>query len=156
MSSITLFIISIGIPLVVGGISGALTAKEITGWYKAANKPSINPPNYVFGPVWTTLYLLMGIALFLVLKANNSTFNTCAVVLFATQLILNFIWSIIFFRLHKPGWALAENILLWLSIAATIAVFYQIKPAAAWLLVPYLCWVTFAIILNAAFWKANP
>lgn len=156
MSQITLFIISIAFPLIVGGISGAITAKEINGWYRSANKPSINPPNFVFGPVWTLLYILMGVSLFIVLKTENTAPRSLAISFFVIQLTLNFFWSILFFTFKKPLWAFAEIIILWISILAMLVLFYKIKPIAGLLQIPYLCWVSFATILTGAFWRLNP
>jgi translocator protein len=149
-------IISVLVPVAVGGFAGWLTVSEIGGWYAGLNKPSFNPPNYLFGPVWTTLYVLMGIALFLVWKADtNAALKQRAMMLFAVQLVLNFFWSLIFFNAHQIGWALVEIVVMWIFILLTIFAFGRISPAAAWLLVPYISWVSFATVLNAALWKLN-
>jgi translocator protein len=101
------FIISLLVPLAVGGIAGWLTVPEIAGWYAGLNKPSFNPPNYLFGPVWTSLYALMGIAFFLIWKADvDAGLKQTAMMFFAVQLVLNFFWSLIFFNAHQLGWAL--------------------------------------------------
>lgn len=148
--------ISILIPLLVGGISGFFTTSGVQGWYATANKPSFNPPNWIFAPVWTTLYVLMGIALFLVWKAaGDKAVKQTAIMLFAVQLAFNFFWSLIFFKLQQPGWALVEIAALWLSLLFTIIWFGKISGTAAWLLVPYICWVSFASVLNYAIWKLN-
>ncbi len=150
------FIVSLLVPLAVGGIAGWLTVPEIAGWYAGLNKPSFNPPNYLFGPVWTTLYAMMGIAFFLIWKADaNAGLKKTAMILFAVQLVLNFFWSLIFFNAHQVGWALVEIIVMWLFILLTIFSFGKISSLAAWLLVPYICWVSFATLLNAALWKLN-
>ncbi len=150
------FIVSLLVPLAVGGIAGWLTVPEIPGWYAGLNKPSFNPPNYLFGPVWTSLYALMGIAFFLVWKADaDPGLKKTAMLLFAVQLVLNFFWSLIFFNAHQIGWALVEIIAMWLLILLTIFAFGKISSLAAWLLVPYICWVSFAMLLNAALWKLN-
>jgi len=149
-------IISILVPLLVGAISGFFTSSGVNGWYATANKPWFNPPNWIFAPVWTALYILMGIALFLVWKSGaEKTIKQTAIILFAIQLTLNFFWSFIFFKLQLPGWAFAEIILMWITIFITILWFGKISSAAAWLLVPYICWVSFASILNYAVWKLN-
>lgn len=149
-------IVSILIPLLVGGISGFFTSSGVNGWYAVANKPWFNPPNWIFAPVWTALYVLMGIALFLVWKAETAKeIKQTAVILFAVQLILNFFWSFIFFRLQLPGWAFAEIILMWIMIFFTILSFGRISSTAAWLLVPYISWVSFATVLNYSIWKLN-
>lgn len=137
----------------VGGISGIATIKSIKTWYKKLKKPSFNPPSYIFGPVWTTLYALMGISLFCIIESHGE--KGMAYIFFGVQLVLNFLWSFIFFQFHKLGWALIEIILLLLSIILTIISFSHIHPLAALLLVPYLLWVSFASILTAAIWKLN-
>jgi tryptophan-rich sensory protein len=148
--------ISILIPLLVGAISGYFTTSGVNGWYALANKPWFNPPNWIFAPVWTTLYVLMGIALFLVWKSDAATgIKQAAISLFAVQLILNFFWSLIFFKMQQPGWAFAEIILMWVMILLTILSFGKIASTAAWLLVPYICWVSFASLLNYSIWRLN-
>jgi translocator protein len=144
------------VPLIIGGLSGYFTTSGVNGWYAAANKPWFNPPNWLFGPVWTVLYLLMGIALFLVWRSDaGKTVKQTALILFAVQLLLNFFWSLIFFKLQQLGWAFAEIIAMWLMILFTIIWFGKINSAAAWLLVPYISWVSFASVLNYALWKLN-
>jgi translocator protein len=148
--------ISILIPVLVGAISGFFTQSGVDGWYAAASKPSFNPPNWIFAPVWTTLYILMGIALFLVWRADaDKTVKQTAIILFTVQLTLNFFWSIIFFKLQQPGWAFAEIILMWVMILFTILWFGKISSTAAWLLVPYISWVSFASVLNYCIWRLN-
>lgn len=148
--------ISILIPLLVGAISGYFTSSGVNGWYAVANKPWFNPPNWIFAPVWTSLYILMGIALFLVWKSDAATSTKqAAIALFAVQLTLNFFWSIIFFKLQQPGWAFAEIIMMWVMILLTIFSFGKISSTAAWLLVPYISWVSFASVLNYSIWRLN-
>lgn len=148
--------ISILLPLLVGAISGLFTALGVKGWYANAVKPSFNPPNWIFGPVWTILYIMMGIALFLVWKAAaDKQLKRTAIVLYGVQLALNFCWSIIFFKMQEPGWAFAEILLMWLMILLTIIWFGKISSTAAWLLVPYICWVSFAAVLNYSIWQLN-
>jgi translocator protein len=148
--------ISVGITLLVGGLGGFFTSSAVKGWYALANKPSFNPPNWIFAPVWTLLYLLMGIALYLVWKSDTAQgLKQMAIGLFAIQLVLNFFWSIIFFYAHQPGWAFVEIIVLWTMILLTILWFGKISPTAAWLLVPYISWVSFASVLNFSIWKLN-
>lgn len=149
-------VISILVPVMVGVLSGYFTESGVKGWYALANKPWFNPPNWIFAPVWTTLYVLMGIALFLVWKSQaEKSIKETAIILFGVQLALNFLWSIIFFKLQQPGWAFAEIILMWVMILLTILWFGKISPTAAWLLVPYISWVSFASILNYGIWKLN-
>lgn len=136
------------------GIIGSLfTMSAIGGWYTTLIRPELAPPNWIFGPVWITLYALMGIAAFLVWRKSRR-FNT-ALGIFVVQLVLNSLWSIIFFGMGELGVAFAEIILLWLAIVATIVAFWKISCTAAWLLAPYLLWVSFAAYLNFAFWTLN-
>jgi tryptophan-rich sensory protein len=139
----------------VAGVSGSWTASEIPGWYRTLTRPSISPPSWLFGPVWTLLYAMMAIAAWQVSQTSPSTLRTWAIGLFLTQLALNFAWSFLFFRCHAIGGALAEVIVLWLAIGATTLVFGRVMPSAAGLMVPYWAWVTFAAVLNAAFWRLN-
>ena len=156
MKPIVKFIISILIPLAVGAIAGLFTSSAVDGWFTTIHKPSFNPPNWLFAPVWTLLYILMGIAFFLIWKKDTDPIQKrTAITLYIVQLILNFCWSFIFFYAHQPGWALVDIILLWLFILLTIISFSKISVTAAWLLVPYICWVSFATVLNYAIWKLN-
>jgi benzodiazapine receptor len=141
----------------VGGIAGYFTSSGVEGWYATANKPWFNPPNWIFAPVWTTLYVMMGIALYLVWRTEtiSSSVKQTAIFLFVIQLTLNFFWSLIFFKMQQPGWAFAEIITMWLAILFTILWFGKISSTAAWLLVPYIFWVSFASALNYAIWKLN-
>ena len=138
-----------------GALGGIVTAPEIKTWYLFLNKPSFNPPNYLFGPVWTLLYLLMGISLFLILKKDDSAAKKKSLILFFVQFALNFCWSFIFFKYHLIGWAFAEIVVMWIFILLTILSFNRINKTAAWLLVPYIAWVSFASVLNFAIWKLN-
>jgi tryptophan-rich sensory protein len=150
------FIIAIAIPLAVGFNSGFFTVTGTGSWYQTINKPSWNPPNWIFGPVWTMLYILMGIALFLVWKSGvQSPLKKAAITFFTIQMTLNFFWSLIFFNQHQIGWAFAEIIALWLMILLTIFAFARVNNTAAWLLVPYISWVSFAAILNYTIWNLN-
>ncbi len=156
MNNTTKLIISIALPVAVGATSGFFTATGVDSWYQTINKPSWNPPGWIFGPVWTTLYVMMGIALFLVWKSNtNEALKKTAITLFAVQMVLNFFWSFIFFKQEQPGWALVEIIVLWVAILLTIFAFAKVNKTAAWLLVPYISWVSFATILNYTIWKLN-
>ncbi len=156
MSSYVKLLIAIALPVVVGGISGFFTVTSVESWYQTIQKPSWNPPNWVFGPVWTTLYVMMGIALWLVWKEDTSReLKMIAAILFGVQLILNFLWSFVFFRLEQPGFAFLEILFMWIAILATIFAFAQVNKTAAWLLVPYISWVSFAAILNFTIWRLN-
>jgi len=123
-------------------------------WYASLNRPSYAPPNWVFGPVWTMLYLMMAVAGWLVWKSNAAG-RTLALTMFGVQLLLNAAWSVIFFGWHEPGWALLEMSTLWLAILFTIVLFKRHSVIAAVLLIPYLAWVSFAAVLNYGFWSLN-
>jgi translocator protein len=156
MSNTLKLIISITIPVLVGATAGFFTASGVESWYQNINKPSWNPPSWIFGPVWTTLYVMMGIALFLVWKSEASdVLKKTAIAIFAVQLVLNFFWSFIFFSQHQPGWALVEIMVMWLAILFTIFAFANVSKTAAWLLVPYISWVSFATVLNYTIWQLN-
>lgn len=141
----------------LAGVIGSLfTFSSIPTWYATIVRPSFSPPNWIFGPVWTTLFALMGIALFLVWQKGFSRKDVkVAVVLFAVQLLLNTCWSIIFFGAHNPGAAFIEIIFLWLAILVTIIAFFRISKWAGYLLLPYIAWVSFAAFLNYAIWTLN-
>ncbi len=145
----------LAIPVIVGGISGWLTAGEINTWYQTINKPPFNPPNWIFGPVWTTLYILMGISLFMIWDSPKSAERQRAMVVFSIQLFLNFCWSLIFFKLHMLFGAVVEIIALWLMIIYMLLCFSRVKPLAAYLNIPYLLWVSFASVLSTATWWLN-
>lgn len=140
----------------IGNIGSLATFSQITTWYAALAKPAFNPPSWVFGPVWTILFAMMGVALYLVWRSGTKKAGVkTALSVFGLQLALNVLWSFVFFGSHQPYWAFIEIILLWLAILATIKLFYPISRLAAWLLVPYLVWVTFASFLNYAIWQLN-
>jgi tryptophan-rich sensory protein len=143
-------------PLAVGALGSVPTAIAIPTWYRGLAKPSWNPPDRVFGPVWTTLYALMGLALALVRRQPRSRSSDGAQALFGLQLALNLAWSFVFFGSRNVRGALAVIGMLWLSILGTIATFWRVRPAAALLLVPYLAWVSFASLLNADIARRNP
>lgn len=143
------------VPLLIGGISGFATATSINDWYIDINKPSFNPPNYLFGPVWTTLYILMGISFYMILQSPKTELRKKAVAIFCIQLFLNFCWSFIFFKFQLLGLAFIEIIFMLLSIITMITVFYKINKTAALLQTPYLLWVSFASVLNGSIWYLN-
>lgn len=139
-----------------GGIGSIFTSAKIPTWYAGVIKPSFNPPNWIFGPVWITLFLMMGISVWLIWqKGIQNQEIKIALAVFAFQLILNIVWSLIFFGLQSPGRALIEIIFLWLAILVTIFRFFPLSSLAAWLLVPYLLWVSFAAVLNFSIWRLN-
>ncbi len=140
------------------GILGTFfTASQIQTWYLTELiRPSFSPPNWLFGPVWTILYALMGISLFLVWeqKKRNKEWQG-AITIFFVQLFLNAIWTPIFFGMHALGFAFGVIIAMWLAIVLTIIVFYRQKKVAGYLLIPYLLWASFASVLNGAIWYLN-
>jgi tryptophan-rich sensory protein len=150
-------VISVGLPIGVGAIAGLFTTPEISGWFQTIDKPTWQPPNWVFGPVWTVLYVMMGIAFYLVWKkeAPKGT-KRMAITLWLIQLVFNFFWSFIFFKQHQIDWALAEILILWFFILLTIIYFSRISKLAAWLMVPYICWVSFASLLTYSIYELNP
>lgn len=164
----------------LSGVVGSLfTTPEIGYWYKTLKKPSFNPPNWIFGPVWTIIFVLMGISLYLVwlkkwhpqnkigLKStlmqnslsqrffSGSWQKINIILIFAVQLILNILWSIIFFGMHSVGLAFFELLMLWSAIIFTIVNFYRVSKVAALLLLPYILWVSFAAILNLVIFLIN-
>ncbi|MCX6764719.1 MAG: tryptophan-rich sensory protein [Candidatus Nealsonbacteria bacterium] len=173
------FIVSIIICQMAGFVGAIFTMPQIEGWYKYLNKPSFTPPGYFIGLVWTILFFLMGISLYLVwsknfkcqisdkdkkIKAWNRFSEKLwigawreenAVLIFIFQLILNILWSILFFGLQSPGLAFIELLMLWWAILYTIANFYRISKPAAYLLIPYIAWVSFAGVLNFILWRMN-
>jgi translocator protein len=151
---ITLFTCLI-FPLIIGGLSGMLSADGVSNWYLTLNKPTFNPPSWVFGPVWTTLYLLMGYSFYRIWMQPISKHKIISIRIFFIQLTLNFFWSIIFFRWHETGWATVEIILLWSSILYMIITFSKIDKTAGFLQIPYLLWVTFASFLSGSLWYLN-
>jgi tryptophan-rich sensory protein len=156
INNISKLIIAIMISEFAGIIGSVFTAPSITGWYAGIIKPDLNPPAWVFGPVWTTLFALMGIAAFLVWKKGLDRRDVkIALGIFIGQLVLNTLWSIIFFGFKSPGVAFVEIIFLWLAILATIIAFAKISKPAAWLLVPYILWVSFAAYLNYSIYALN-
>lgn len=155
INNILKIIASISITLTTGALASYFTMDAITTWYVTLNKPSFNPPNWIFGPVWTTLYILLGIGLFLIWKERPSRMRNEALTIFGIQLTLNFAWSFFFFYIHQIGIALIEIVLLWSSILLMIRYFNKINPIAAYINIPYLLWVTFATVLNAAYYILN-
>ena len=152
MKKIYKLIISILLPFLASAIGGFFTASSVSTWYVTLNKPAFNPPSWIFGPVWTILYLMIGMSLYLVWI---NKYNKIAFTVFGIQLFLNALWSILFFGLQNPLLALVEIIFLWASIFITIIYFYKLNKISAYLLVPYILWVTFAAILNFSIFILN-
>jgi tryptophan-rich sensory protein len=149
-------IISILLCQIAGVIGGFFTASSVNTWYAALTKPTFNPPNWLFSPVWITLYVLMGIALFLVWRNGFQTKGVrIALYLFAAQLLLNTLWSILFFGLKMPLLAFIGILILWGFIVLTLVKFKKISKLAGYLFIPYLVWVSFAAVLNFFLWYLN-
>ncbi|MGZ5934812.1 MAG: TspO/MBR family protein [Rhizomicrobium sp.] len=146
-------VLFLAVTLGAGAIAGFAIAPEIAGWYAGLNRPSFAPPNWVFAPVWTALYFLMGIAAWRVWRKCG--LRSQPMLFFFVQLALNFAWSFIFFRAHELGAALAEVCVLLIFIGWTSVSFARVDPISALLLVPYFAWTSFATALNAAFWSLN-
>jgi tryptophan-rich sensory protein len=140
----------------VGAIGGAITVPQVPTWYAGLNQPSFRPPDWLFGPVWTTLYAMMAIAAWLAWRAAGPARRAGVMGLFLLQLAVNALWPPIFFGAHLLLVGLIDIVLLWLALAATIVKFWRIRPVAGMLLLPYLAWVSFASVLNAAIWRLNP
>ena len=148
--------ISILACLILGGLSGISTTSAITGWYSTLIKPSFNPPNWIFGPVWTLLYILMGISFALIWnKGIEKKEIKNALGIFVFQFLLNLVWSFLFFGMQNPAIAFIDIVILWLAIILTVKKFLPIDKAAAYLLIPYLLWVSFASLLNISIWYLN-
>jgi len=148
-------LVSLILPLGVGFTAGLLTAKAIPEWFATLNKPSFNPPAYLFGPVWTTLYSLMGVSMFLIWNTPKTKMRQKALIVFGIQLFFNFWWSILFFSFHAIFLSIIDILLMWFLILYMIFLFKKIKPIAAYLQIPYLLWVTFATVLNISIYFLN-
>lgn len=149
-------IAAIAVSQLAGIIGSVFTASSVGTWYVDLRKPGFTPPSWVFGPVWVTLYTLMGIAAWLVWrKGLEHRVVRVALVLFVVQLVLNALWSIIFFGARAPFAAFVEIILLWVAIVLTMAWFFKVSTWAGVLLVPYIVWVSYATVLNGFIWKLN-
>jgi benzodiazapine receptor len=139
-----------------GFIGSLFTSPAIPTWYASLKKPSFNPPNWVFSPVWITLFVLMGISLFLIWRKTLEDKKVrIAILFFAVQLVLNVCWSVIFFGLKSPFFAFIEIIFLWIAILLTILKSYKVSKTAGVLLIPYILWVSFAAVLNFFLWNLN-
>ncbi len=144
----------IGLCEAVGMTGSVFTSRSIPTWYNKLQKPSINPPSWVFGPVWTVLYALMGISSFIISRKKEQG-QKVSMIVFYLQLMLNFLWTALFFGMRSPFAALVEIFILWILVFVTVILFWRISIRAALLLVPYLLWVSFASVLNFRFWRIN-
>lgn len=152
---IVALVLFVALCLGIGALGATVTATSVKTWYAALAKPSFNPPNAVFGPVWTVLYVMMAIAAWRVWRKADRETARGPLALFALQLALNLGWSVAFFGLERIGPAVAVILVLELAVVATALAFRPIDRIAAWLLVPYVAWVGFATILNIAIWRLN-
>ena len=139
----------LAITLAVAAISGFLTAREVRGWYHTLRQPPLHPPDWVFAPVWTLLYVLIAVSSWLAWRTRVSSCRSGGLRSWSVQLLVNFAWTLVFFRMHAPGFALLDLLLLIVAIVFTMRPFHTIRPLAAWLLAPYLAWTLFALYLNA-------
>jgi tryptophan-rich sensory protein len=139
----------------VAAVSSIFGSRSLSNWYAGLIKPPFNPPNHVFGPVWTILYVLMAVSVWIVWKTRPSPCRRRGLRLFCVQLALNFLWPWIFFSRHQIFTAFLDIVVLWIAILLTILTFRKMSTTAAWMLVPYLAWVTFASYLNLAIWRLN-
>lgn len=152
---VTGLVLFLALCLAVSALGGAVTSTSVDTWYQALQKPFFNPPDWVFAPVWTTLYVLMAIAGWRVWRCPATEARRAALLLFALQLGLNLLWSVLFFGLQRIDLALVEIVLLLVAIAANTLSFWRIDAAAGALLVPYVIWVGYATALNGALWLLN-
>jgi len=156
IKNIWLLLLSLFIPLAVGYLGSLLTMPGLDSWYGGLTKPAFTPPNWLFAPAWTLLFILMGLAFFLILRDGRENKNfSAAWMSFGAQLFLNIYWSFLFFFVQEPPLAFYGLISLWSMIFVNIYYFYQIKKSAAYLLIPYIAWVTFAGALNYSIWYLN-
>ncbi|MGA2668903.1 MAG: TspO/MBR family protein [Ignavibacteria bacterium] len=156
MVEVIKLVISIVLCQLAGFIGSIYTRDSVETWYKVLNKPSFNPPNWLFGPVWITLYVLMGISAYFVWKEGFQIREVkYALSIFLIQLVFNSLWSIVFFGSRSITGGLIVIIILWVLILVTILSFYKISAISAYLLIPYLLWVTFASVLNFTIWQLN-
>lgn len=148
-------ILLIAVCLLTGVLGSLATSTSVNSWYVELSKPSWTPPSWVFGPAWTILYIMMAIAAWLVWRKGYTADVRFALTLFGVQLLVNGLWSYLFFSLRWPGGALVDIAVLWVAIAATAIAFSRVSQPAAWLLLPYLAWVSFAMALNLEIWRRN-
>jgi len=157
LAEVLRFVVSIVLCQLAGFVGSLFTTPAIPTWYSTLQKPAFTPPNWLFGPVWTTLFLLMGIALFLVWrKGLHTEWVGVALTVFTIQLVLNVLWSALFFGMRSPLAGFIEILILWIAICVTLLAFWRVSPLAGALLIPYIVWVSFAAVLNLYLWRLNP
>ncbi|KPQ00748.1 MAG: tryptophan-rich sensory protein TspO [Bacteroidetes bacterium HLUCCA01] len=155
LKSTGIFVAFLLLPVLVGVTASMATATSVTTWYAGLEKPFFSPPNWLFGPVWTLLYVLMGVSSYLVFIRPASAERKIGLDVYGVTLVLNFAWSFLFFYFRSPGIALVDIVILWFFILGMIIQFYRVRPVAGLLQIPYLLWVTFATMLNGAVWWLN-
>jgi len=155
LRQVVTFLVFVAICFAAAGLGAAATASSVGGWYQTINNPSWNPPDWIFGPVWTALYLMMAVAAWESWRTAGWSGSRTALTWFGIQLALNSLWSIVFFGMQQPGWAFAEILLLWAAIAVTTWKFRRHSTVAFALMLPYLAWTTFAVALNFTLWRLN-
>lgn len=155
MKNILKLVISILIPLIIGFSGSFFTSSSVDFWFTTINKPSFNPPDWIFAPVWTTLYILIGLSFYLIWKKNFGEIRKKVIAVFSLQLLFNLLWSVFFFGLRSPLLGLIDIIILLVFIIANTIIFYKISMTAGYLLIPYLLWVSFASILNFSIFLLN-
>jgi tryptophan-rich sensory protein len=155
ISDYLLLVLFIAIPLIIGYTASLSTIPAIKGWYQTINKPSFNPPNWIFGPVWTFLYVLMGIGSWMIWLKRKTSHVSVALAIYFVSLVFNFMWSILFFKLQSPQMAIVDISILLGIIILMIVKWRKINPTAAYIQIPYLLWVSFATVLNAAIVHLN-
>ena len=148
-------IISVLIPLIIGFTGSFFTASSVDSWFTTINKPSFNPPGWIFAPVWTTLYILIGLSFYLVWKKIFGEERKKVIIVYSMQLLFNLLWSVLFFGLKSPLLGLIDIIILLSFIIANTIIFYKISKTAGYLLIPYLLWVSFASVLNFSIFLLN-
>ncbi|MDA1314761.1 MAG: tryptophan-rich sensory protein [Acidobacteria bacterium] len=155
MRNYLILVVLVTICLAVGFVGSLATRTSVDTWYAGLSKPAWTPPNWVFGPVWTLLYILMAVAAWLVVRQSVLRESRLAIFAFGVQLVLNLAWSFLFFWLRVPGIAFFEIWVLWTAILVTVVLFFRVSATAGWLMAPYLVWVSYAAALNFAIWRMN-
>jgi len=156
IKDISRLVLAIFVCQLAGVVGSVFTRPAISSWYATLRKPTFTPPNWLFAPVWTMLFLLMGISAYLIWREGLANREVkIALVIFGTQLVLNTLWSFFFFKLQSPLYGFVEIVILWFAILFTIIYFFKVSRAASFLLLPYVFWVSFAAILNFYIWRLN-
>jgi len=153
---IVALVLFVALCLGIGALGASVTATSVDTWYAGLVKPSFNPPDEVFGPVWTVLYVLMGVAAWRVWRSADRDTTRGPLTLFALQLAINLGWTVVFFGLHKIASAVATIVVLDVAVLVTMLAFRAVDRVAALLMLPYVAWVAFATVLNVAIWRLNP